>query len=160
MKWYLLWTVVAVAALSTGCGSEKSTGDNDSTARNVSDEVSETSESSSDLANMRWILVELGGQPVVVPPDQLKPYIRFDVEGGKIEGFGWCNRMFGGFEVDGDALRIGPLASTRMACANGMGDETKFFEALDSTTRFRIDGETLELHGGEGLLARFAQNDQ
>lgn len=116
---------------------------------------SETCGGRAPLANTRWALVELGGHAVSMPPERSEPYVQFDLEEGKVEGLGWCNRLQGGFEVEGDALRIGPLAATRMACPQGMEDETSFLEALDSATRFRIDGETLELYDDTGLLARF-----
>jgi heat shock protein HslJ len=40
---------------------------------------------------------------------------------GQLSGFGGCNRVFGPCEVDGESIRIGPVASTRMACAEPEG---------------------------------------
>jgi hypothetical protein len=34
---------------------------------------------------------------------------------GDVAGHGGCNRFFGHYTYDGSAIKIGPLASTRMA---------------------------------------------
>ena len=36
---------------------------------------------------------------------------------GSERSHGGCNRFFGHYTYDGSAIKIGPLASTRMACA-------------------------------------------
>lgn len=40
----------------------------------------------------------------------------FTLRGGRLEGSDGCNRMWGPVEQTAKTLRIGPLASTRMAC--------------------------------------------
>ena len=39
-------------------------------------------------------------------------------EDGLLSGSTGCNRMTGGFELDGEVLVLGPLATTRMACTD------------------------------------------
>lgn len=58
-----------------------------------------------------------------------------------------CNNFRGPVSVDQPSLTIGPLASTRMACADkNEGDqETKVLALLGAVTRYAIDGDTLTL---------------
>jgi heat shock protein HslJ len=50
------------------------------------------------------------------PETDAKPegYVQFKEAG--VEGHAGCNRFFGPYTLQGDAIKIGPLASTRMAC--------------------------------------------
>ncbi len=63
--------------------------------------------------------------------------------------------MFGPFE-EGEkrALRIGPLASTMMACPD-MKTEREFTEALEATTHYDMDGPMLLLLSNGELRAVF-----
>ena len=48
------------------------------------------------------------------------------------------------------------MASTRMACQNGMELEASLIQALESTVKWKIEGEHLELSDLKGSLgARF-----
>ena len=79
------------------------------------------------LVGTEWQLVQLGGRSVQPQADRF--HITFQSEEGRITGVGACNRVFGPFE-EGEkrALRIGPLASTMMACPDGK-KEKKFVTA-------------------------------
>ena len=75
---------------------------------------------------------------------------------------GTAVRRLGGLRAlatwrDGAALRVGPTATTRMACADpALGaQEQALLAALAATTRHAIDGDVLTLSGDDGLLARF-----
>ncbi|MFN8520289.1 MAG: META domain-containing protein [Chloroflexota bacterium] len=56
--------------------------------------------------------------------------------------------MTGGYELDGDRLVLGHLASTMMLCVDGMETEAAYFAALGQVTGWSISGETLVLRGG------------
>ena len=53
-----------------------------------------------------------------------------------------------------DRLRIGPIASTMMACP-GMEQEDAFTKALEATTHYDMDGPMLLLLGDGELKAVF-----
>lgn len=74
--------------------------------------------------------------------------IRFDA--GRVTGEDGCNRLIGPATVDGNALRIGPLAGTRMACLQGQAEADAFAAALARARRYAIRGEVLELTDTEG----------
>jgi heat shock protein HslJ len=110
----------------------------------------------SALADTSWILVELLDQEVPAGEHEPAPSLRFEAE-DRASGSGGCNRFTGGYEADGARLRIGPVASTRRACAHGMEREQRFFQVLPLVERFELGERTLTLLRGDGrLLARFA----
>jgi heat shock protein HslJ len=66
-----------------------------------------------------------------------------------------CNRFFGGYELNGEALKFGPIGATKRACPDFEdGVETEYFKVLDATRRWRIVDGALELLNGDLVLAR------
>ena len=74
-------------------------------------------------------------------------------EGRKVQGSAGCNRMTGTYKLDGEKLKFGPLATTRMACPD-MQTETAFLKALGATTRYEVSGSSLTLYGADTAVAR------
>jgi heat shock protein HslJ len=74
--------------------------------------------------------------------------------GKKLQGFGGCNRILGGYETKDDSIRF-KAATTMMACVDGMETEQEFLKALEATTSFNLSGEELELFNNDRLLVRF-----
>lgn len=75
---------------------------------------------------------------------------------GKVSGTGGCNRFTGGFTLDGTGIAIGPLAGTRMACAEPAGvmeQEAAFMKALESAATFVLEGESLTLRDASDAIA-------
>ena len=69
---------------------------------------------------------------------------------------GGCNRIIGSIELDGDRLRFGRMASTRMSCPDGMDQENRLIETLKHVACYRIRGSHLELLDAAGtVIARF-----
>ena len=104
------------------------------------------------LTDIYWVLVEVDGDTFSNYQGTREPNIVFRREGGRVTGFSGCNNMAGGYETSGDALRVGPLALTRMAClgADATAMESAFVRALDQTTAYRINGAVLELRDAAG----------
>jgi len=107
------------------------------------------------LVGTEWTLVEIGGQPAGLGAGDKAATLALVSDGNQASGFAGCNRMSGRYELDGAALRFGPMAVTRMACATGMDLETKFLSALEATRGYRMTDKGLELTGETGTLARF-----
>jgi heat shock protein HslJ len=85
------------------------------------------------LTGSEWLLEDLGGSGVI---DNAQATLSFP-EAGKVAGRGSCNRFFGPAQVSGDAVKMGPLGSTRMACPEAvMNQETKYLNALQAAERF------------------------
>jgi len=109
-----------------------------------------------DLAGSEW-------RPVMVGQtawnEEIDAFVRFEGE-GRLAGHTGCNGFFGGYRVDGEAIEIGPLASTRKACPEPlMTAETALLGALDSATGFARDGTKLALSNRACALAAFVQTD-
>lgn len=71
----------------------------------------------------------------------------FRFEDGQFSGSTGCNRVQGGYEVEGTDFRFGEgLAATRMACPQPlMKQETAIFKALQRVTGYRYVPDRLEL---------------
>lgn len=88
-------------------------------------------------------------------PKRAKFTLTFLAEENRIAGVGACNRIMGKYEAtEKGALKIGPLASTMMACP-GMEQEDAFTKALESTTHYDMDGPMLLLLSDGELRAVF-----
>jgi heat shock protein HslJ len=112
------------------------------------------------LERTRWKLVELGGLRVEPSEGGRDPHLVLDPDGHRLSGSGGCNRLLGRCELDGDRLAFGAVATTMMACPEPlMSRERAFIEALEATTAFRIEGETLELLAGDEVVARLASGE-
>jgi heat shock protein HslJ len=71
---------------------------------------------------------------------------------GRLTGHTSCNSMNGSFSLQGDAIRVGPIATTRMACGPLLLEqEDRILTALEiaATARVRPDG-LLELRDADG----------
>ena len=104
------------------------------------------------LADRHWSLEAFGapgaGEPLVEGTEITLSF----TSDGQVNGTGGCNRYFGAIE-SGEAgeLSFGPLGATRMACPTEVMDqEMAFFQALESVTRYEIDGDRLTLLSGDG----------
>lgn len=98
------------------------------------------------LVNTYWKLTSLRGSPVTMAEGQQREAsMVLQGEPAVAKGFAGCNRFSGGYQYTGNSLTLGPLASTKMACAVGMALETEFLGVLDDTRLFNIEGDTLTL---------------
>lgn len=100
-----------------------------------------------DLAGTRWRLVELGGVPTLpTPPATLE----FGAE-GQVSGRGTCNRFTGRMTIEGMAIHVGPLATTKMACAPAlMAQEDRYLATLGAARQYVLRPGHLELHAPTG----------
>lgn len=99
------------------------------------------------LENSKWRLTLFGA------PDAETPVVagstvtlEFGAD-GKAGGSAGCNTYGGSYEVQGDQLIFGEIASTLMACADQavMEQEMAYLAALQSAGRFEVNGDMLRL---------------
>jgi heat shock protein HslJ len=65
---------------------------------------------------------------------------------GHASGSGGCNRYGGPYTLEGETLRFGALAATKMACEEGVTDqEQRYFDLLAAVSRYALadDGALL-----------------
>jgi len=96
-----------------------------------------------------WRLAQLGDQPVAPGGDA---QLQFDGSSGRVSGSGGCNRLSGSYTRSGIALKIGQLASTRMACTDPVrgATEAQFLSALQTTASYRLAPGRLALLDASG----------
>jgi len=106
------------------------------------------------LSGHAWQLVRFNNGNGGMESNQAaeKIYVTFG-EDGKVSGNAGCNNFSGSYEVDGDSISIGPLATTRKMCAQPEGvmeTEQAFLQNLDNAATFSITGDTLTLFDKDG----------
>ncbi len=110
-----------------------------------------------DLAGTSWRVTAYnnGRQAVVSPLDGTTLTMSFSAD-GKVSGTAGCNRYTGTYTLAGSALRLGPAAATRMACAKPEGimdQERSFLAALPTVATVRREGDQLEMRTADDALA-------
>ncbi|SMF95860.1 Heat shock protein HslJ [Methylomagnum ishizawai] len=100
-----------------------------------------------DPVGPSWTLVRLGGETLQLLPGTRPIGFTLVAQGNRVQGDTGCNRMTGGYTLQGDRLGFGQVATTRMACADPEVSrwEMGFLKALDATARWEIRGGSLEL---------------
>lgn len=71
----------------------------------------------------------------------------------QIQGFSGCNSFSGGFELENDSIKLGPLTATQMGCIKK--GEAFFYDQLKKTTRFQVRGDILKFLAGKKILLSF-----
>ncbi|HLH01969.1 MAG TPA: META domain-containing protein [Bryobacteraceae bacterium] len=98
---------------------------------------------SASLVGTEWVLEDLGAAGVI---DHAEATLSFP-EQGRVAGKASCNRFTGTAAIEGNIIKFGPLATTRMMCPEAlMNQETKYLKALESAERFERQGSTLLLY--------------
>jgi len=102
-----------------------------------------------------WRLQELPGASSAGLARLDRPVtVRF--ESGRLTGFAGCNNFSGSYTLDGGQLKIGPVASTQMACPEpGSSIETAFHKALSGSLGYAVDGDHLTATTASGDTLRF-----
>lgn len=67
-------------------------------------------------------------------------------QAGQVTGQAPCNRYFADMAVQGEALDLGPIGATKMACAQ-MADEADFFALLGGVQMIEQTADRLVLRG-------------
>jgi copper homeostasis protein (lipoprotein) len=112
--------------------------------------------STSELKDNRWKLVRLGDEPVVTGQNQREAHIVLRSKDRRITGTGGCNSFSGSYEIEGDTIEFGALATTMMACPEGEDVDLALVAALEKAATFQKTPHHLELFDTDGKsLARF-----
>ena len=108
-----------------------------------------------NLIGSEWLAEDIDGGGVV---DNSHSTLHF-AAADHVDGDTGCNRFMGPLAVDGQNLRIGPLATTRRACAPALMDqERRYLVALARGSGMRLDGTLLVLlDESQRPLVRYSQ---
>ena len=107
------------------------------------------------LQNTNWKLAVLASVPVTYYPGERHMNLVLQPD-GRMTGFSGCNRLAGGYTLQGDRLSLAPVASTRMTCEQRDSQERFFLAMMSRVSRWRVMGAWLELSEDNGaVVARF-----
>lgn len=94
------------------------------------------------LQGSEWKPLRIVDQPV---PEGSSAFVQFRSK-GRLVGFSGCNRFFADYEAADGQIFIGPVAATRMACAESvMAREAALAKALEDARTYRREGHQLVL---------------
>jgi heat shock protein HslJ len=110
-----------------------------------------------DLAGTYWEVTSYnnGEQAVTSAPAGITITAQFGRD-GTLVGNSSCNAYSGPYKVTGNQIKVGPLVSTKKACADPAGvmdQEAQYLIALETATTYKIEGKVLELRTADGALA-------
>ncbi len=93
------------------------------------------------LVGTEWRLESINGQPVM---ERSTASLQFP-ESGRVAGNGSCNSFVGAVAIDSESIIFRQMASTKMACMGGAGEqETRYMQALSQAQRYQaVDGQLL-----------------
>jgi copper homeostasis protein (lipoprotein) len=126
--------------------------------KRVPESVPSGSQATTDrsIENTHWRLTALGHVSVAAGSAQREAFFLLDPANHRVSGSGGCNRLAGSYELNGEQLKFGPMAGTRMACPEGMDTEQAFLQSLERVSKWKITGQSLELFDSAGkVLAQF-----
>lgn len=108
------------------------------------------------LAGTRWDVINYnnGKQAVVSVLTSSAITLNFDAD-GRVSGNASCNDYTGRYDISGDILHVGALATTFRLCHKPDGimeQERQYLTALQSAQTYEIAGDTLTIRDGGGAI--------
>nr|AQQ74487.1 hypothetical protein [uncultured bacterium] len=113
-------------------------------------QTTQSSTATATLENAYWKLMRVGAEAVTIAGER-EPHFVLHPDDRRIAGSGGCNRLVGGYSLDGEKLSFSQVAGTMMACPDGMQYERAFHDALTKTASWKIEGERLQLFDEAGV---------
>ena len=112
---------------------------------------------SAPLQGSEWKPVRMG--ETAVPPAS-SAFVQFRAK-GRLQGYGGCNRLFPEYEANEGCIFVGPVALTRMSCAEGvMALEAALAAALENARGYQRMRTRLVLFDKDGIpLVEMRQTD-
>lgn len=113
------------------------------------------------LEDRTWVLVQLGEQHIAPPKQGLGAHLILMSKEQRVAGSGGCNRLMGGYTLDGNKLGFSKMASSMMFCEGSMETEQGFLLILDKVANWSMDSGLLVLKDGSGnVLAKLRADEQ
>jgi len=117
--------------------------------------------------NRKWNLKQLAGLNGINPQELQQP-ANITLAGGGFSGFTGCNNMFGqvqhlfeATELNNSLLKLGPIGSTLMACADPKANavEQKLHQTLGKVNALQVEWPFLNMYQNDELLLQFVAED-
>ncbi len=140
--WIRQWVLGFAVAITAGCAAPVTSTNGDAL-------------SVQQLTGAHWLAVWVEGLTSLQSP---RPSLRW-ADDGQLAGSGGCNNFAGRTNTANGAFVFASLAPAGKACLTApLGQEDKFFKAIESTRSARLDKDQLVLLADDGrTVARFAR---
>lgn len=117
-----------------------------------------TAQNVAALQQKNWVLSHIGNvQYKIDPTAHNAPSLNFSNK--DLSGADGCNRIIGGYTVQGNKLRFTQMATTQMACLNTPDISGRFNSALNIVVYFEVSDSTLKLlDTDKQVLLQFKSN--
>ncbi|MDN3669175.1 copper resistance protein NlpE N-terminal domain-containing protein [Echinicola jeungdonensis] len=100
--------------------------------------------------NNLWTLESINWENLV--EKSKVPYLEFELQNSRFNGFGGCNRINGDIFLEGNSIAFGKIISTKMACPN-LEKEHVFLEQISEREySFTFEGENLVMINEQDTL--------
>ena len=128
------------------------------TVRNMGEEAANSVPTVAELSANAWRPSHIGEMTMAADTEL---YVQFEPD-GKMGGYAGCNRFFGSYHLSANAITVGPLGATRMACpSQQMSFEISFIEALQSAKTIASADTRMALRNDQGqATSRFDAIDR
>ena len=107
------------------------------------------------LTSSPWDVISFNnGKQAVVSVNPAAPMTAVFSADGKVSGSSGCNTYSGSYQVDGNKIKIGPLATTRKMCEPAvMEQETQYLKALQSSATWSIFNGVLGMRTAQDAMS-------
>lgn len=108
------------------------------------------------LLDKKWVFQSIAGEALKLPEGTEMPWLQ--LTGDLLQGFGGCNRLMGGYTMEGTALSLSNIGSTKKYCEGIQPTENAIIGLLRQVDGYKMEGGLLKLLGaGKELAALKAQ---
>lgn len=108
------------------------------------------------LLDKKWVFQSIAGEALKLPEGTELPWLQ--LAGDQLQGFGGCNRLMGGYKMEGTALNFSDIGSTKKYCEGIQPTENAITGLLRQVDGYKMEGGLLKLLGaGKELAALKAQ---
>ena len=107
------------------------------------------------LTETYWRVISIYEAPYTPSENQREAHLKLRANNNAVQGFSGCNNFAGTYSTEGDAISLGPLAMTAMACIEGMDTEQQFGQALNEMDHYEIQGDTMLGLKGDIVILQF-----
>jgi heat shock protein HslJ/uncharacterized membrane protein/uncharacterized lipoprotein NlpE involved in copper resistance len=107
-----------------------------------------------------WVMQEMTG--VVLKKEELNkglPTFEFHLKDNRFSGHAGCNQMNGSIKVEGNKIKFGPIASTKMACPNMKVEQAVASALSGKQIVYKIENLKLTLIAEDGVKMVFKKVD-